>query len=182
MASESTSTLAKLKGSLANVGRHERVLALEVRPQKYGFAVLEGPDALLDWGVRSHRNGLVARAGRIDSLLESYSPHFVVLRHSEHNSRQAANAVRAVTVKITIEARRHSVQTQFISGKKIRRFFARNGCVNKHQIASLLAEWFEELSWKLPPKRRLWQSEHYNMMIFDAVGTAMAFIASERSR
>ena len=175
MAGEATNPVAKLKESLVNVGRHERVLALDVRPQKYGFAVLEGPDALLDWGVRSCRNGQIVRTGRIDSLLQSYSPHFVVIRRREHNSRKAANAVRALIAKITTEARRYSVKTRFISGKRIRRLFERYGCMNKHEIASLLAEWFDEIRWKLPTKRRPWESEKYNTLIFDGVATGIAF-------
>jgi hypothetical protein len=29
---------------------------------------------------------------------------------------------------------------------------------------------------KLPPKRRPWESERYNTLVFDAVATAMAFL------
>ena len=38
-----------------------------------------------------------------------------------------------------------------------------------------LAEWFDELSWKLPPKCKPWQSEDHNLTIFDAAATAMTF-------
>ncbi len=177
MAGETTNPVAKLKESLANVGRHERVLALEVRPQKYGFAVLEGADALLDWGVRSYRIGQVARAGRIDSLLESYSPDFVVIRRREHNSRKAASAVHTAMAKIRIESRRYSARTRLISGKNIRRFFEQYGCTNKHEIASVLAEKFDEILWKLPARRRPWESEKYNTTLFDALATGTAFFA-----
>jgi len=30
-----------------------RVLALDLHPRRFGYVVLEGPERLLDWGVRS---------------------------------------------------------------------------------------------------------------------------------
>lgn len=177
MAGEATHPVAKLKESLVNVGRHDRVLALEVRPQRYGFAVLEGSGGLLDWGIRSCGNGRIVRMGGLDSLLESYSPHFVVIRRRKHNSRQAANAVRSVVTRITKEARRFSAQTTFISAKPIRRLFEQYGCTNKHETASALAEWFDEIAWKLPARRRPWQSEKKNTLLFDALATGIAFFA-----
>jgi hypothetical protein len=82
-----------------------------------------------------------------------------------------------VIAKIRIEAGQHSAETRFVSGRKIRRLFERYGCTNKHQIASLLAEWFDEIRWKLPTKRRPWQSERYNTLLFDALATGIAFFA-----
>ena len=175
MAGEAKHSLATLKESLMNVERTERVLALEVRPQKYGFAVLESSVGLLDWGIRSCRNGQITRPGGIDSLLQVYAPHFIVIRRREHNSRRAANAVRVVTINITTKARAYSVKTIFIRGRKIRHFFERYGCTNKYEIASLLAEWFDEIRWKLPTKRRPWESEKYNSLVFDGVATGIAF-------
>jgi hypothetical protein len=59
----------------------------------------------------------------------------------------------------------------------VRRFFDQTGSATKHEIASTLAEWFIELAWKLPAKRKPWQSENYQMVIFDAVATGAAFLA-----
>jgi hypothetical protein len=175
MAGEPTNFVAKLKESLGNAGWHERVLALEVRPKKYGFVVLEGPDVLLDWGIRSYRNEQIVRSGRFDSLLQSYAPHCVVIRLRRHHSQKAAEAVRNAITEISDDMGRHSIKTRFISWTTIRRIFERRGCKNKHQIHSLLAEWFDEISWKLPARRRPWQSERPNTLLFDALATGVAF-------
>ncbi|MDG7002208.1 MAG: hypothetical protein JRN15_24175, partial [Nitrososphaerota archaeon] len=45
----------------------------------------------------------------------------------------------------------------------------------KYQIASTIAQMFPELRLKLPPKRRPWQTEHYNIAIFDAISLALAY-------
>jgi hypothetical protein len=34
---------------------------------------------------------------------------------------------------------------------------------------------FPELLWKLPPKRRIWESEHPIMAMFDAVALGFAY-------
>jgi len=67
----------------------------------------------------------------------------------------------------------------FVDPAVIHHFFSEHDAKTKYKMATALSEWFEELSWKLPPERRVWQSERYSMVIFDAVGTAMAFMASE---
>jgi hypothetical protein len=38
----------------------KRVLALDVHPRSFGYVVFEGPNRLLDWGVRSFRFGVNA--------------------------------------------------------------------------------------------------------------------------
>jgi len=58
----------------------------------------------------------------------------------------------------------------------VRRFFARYNGTTKHAIASLLAGWYPDLFWKLPRKRRIWQSESYNMAVFDAAATGVAYL------
>src|SRR3990172_5815991 len=62
----------------------KRVLALDVRRRSFGYAVLEGPGRLLDWGVKSFRKGVnavqVPRAQKLEALLEEFLPSVVVLR------------------------------------------------------------------------------------------------------
>ena len=82
---------------------------------------------------------------------------------------------RATVAKVAAEVRRRSVACHLVTTKEVRRFFRQYGGTTKHEIASILAEWFEGLAWKLPPKRKPWQSEPYNTLIFDAAATAMAF-------
>jgi len=36
----------------------KRILAIDLRSRSFGFAVFEGPTRLLDWGVKSFRQGV----------------------------------------------------------------------------------------------------------------------------
>ena len=61
-----------------NTRSHQkRVLALDVHPSRFGYVVFEGPDELLDWGVRSFRDGVnavrIPPAQKLAALLDDLS-------------------------------------------------------------------------------------------------------------
>jgi hypothetical protein len=61
-------------------------------------------------------------------------------------------------------------------------FFRSKPKGSKQDTAELLAKQFpDELSSRLPPKRKLWKSEDSRMDIFDAVGLAVAFRMKKQS-
>jgi hypothetical protein len=158
----------------------DRILALEVRPRVTGFAVLEIKPSLLDWGTRKQGvsepqlAGVVAR--KINALLDVYAPSAIVVRARNVLSQGAHGRIRTVIGVVRGEAKKRSVTFQTISTKAVRRFFAEHNRTTKYQAATLLAEWFPELSWKLPPKRKSWKSEHHRMVVFDAAATGLAFL------
>lgn len=188
MADAAERTLIAGETDSPNDGPHrkDRLLALEIRSQKFGFVVFEGPTRLLDWGVRSyagrsaHRRAIVEK--KICLLLQLYAPSAVVMRRRDSSSRRARKAILSAVQTIRTEARKCSIELQSLNTREIRRFFAEHGGATKHQIASLLAKRFEELSWKLPRARKAWQSEAHIMPIFDAAATGIAFLDQQTRR
>lgn len=156
-----------------------RLLALEIRPQKFGFAVFEGPARLLDWGVKSnqgrrfHRRSLFAE--KIGFLLKIYAPAALVMRRRISPSRKARKAILRAAKAIKAQSRSKSIKMELVDPRVIRAFFGRHGCATKHQIASLISNWFVELSWRLPRVRRPWHCEGSSAPIFDAATTGLAF-------
>ena len=149
---------------------HERrLLALEVRPRRLGFAVLEGVATLLNWGVRSYRaesGTRVATAARaVERLMALYAPQTLVLRKRKILSTNSRKRTVLIERQIKLVAARRSVQMHFVDPAVIHHFFSEHDAKTKYKIATALSEWFEELSWKLPPERRVWQSERYSMVI-----------------
>src|SRR6266851_2735985 len=45
----------------------------------------------------------------------------------------------------------------------------------KYERAVEIAARFPEIGWKLPPKRKAWESEHYRMSMFSAAALAMTY-------
>ena len=141
----------------------ERILALEVRSRRIGFAALEGSTRLLDWGVRNcscPTPGLRECVAKIvKPLLFHYEPVAVVMRRENQCSSKTASRLRVSMGAIRREASRCGVECRLLKTKVRKRFFVRFRCDTKHQIAQLIAELFEELSWRVQPQRRAWHSE-----------------------
>lgn len=156
-----------------------RLLALEVCPQRFGFVVFEGPVRLLDWGFRNYKGRSSLRRTaldqRISALLKSHTPTILVMRGRKSHSERARKRTLSATHTIREAARKSSVKVQLVHSREVRQFFSTHGCRTKHQIASLVATWFEELSWKLPPARKFYQTERSNTVVFDAVANGIAF-------
>jgi hypothetical protein len=163
---------------MAHDRAQERVLALDVRSRKVGFVVFEGPDKLLDWGVTSYAPQYgplaVTVSKRIASLLGFHQPSVMVLRLPSNRLVRKNGRIKIVLRTLRKEARRRSVLLKFLRREKVKKFFMADGLTTKHQIASLLVERFPDLAWKLPPKRKPWQSEAYGMTIFDGAAAGVA--------
>lgn len=66
---------------MSDHGFQRRVLALDVHSQCFGYAVFEGPNVLLDWGVKGFRPGVKSPLEtKIGALLDDFSPSAVVVR------------------------------------------------------------------------------------------------------
>lgn len=156
-----------------------RILALEVRPTVTGFAVLD-VFSLLDSGRCTHRAAaavLPQTAGaRISALLEQHRPSFVVARWRIVRATEARNRIGVIFRVVRREAKKANVAFQIVGSDVVDRFFASQGCESKEERAQVIARLFPELSWKLPRKRRPWNSEDHRMAIFDAAATALTFL------
>ena len=161
----------------------ERLLALEMRSQKMGFVVFEGPTRLLDWGFRSYAyptcrlHEIVAR--KVRPLLFRYRPSAVVMRRDNHYSSQSPARLQISVGAIRKEAKRFGVEFRLMRTTSRKHFFVQVGCDAKHQVAQLIAELFKEISWRAQPKRKAWHSESYHTVIFDAVATGLVSFAEE---
>ncbi len=167
----------------ATINTGERLLALEIRSQKIGFVVFDGPTRLLDWGIKTclhptrRLHEVVTK--RVRPLLFRYRPFAVVMRRDNHYSSQTTARLRISAGAIKREARRCGVKFRLLRTKTRKHFFAQFRCDTKHQVAQLIANLFEELSWMVAPKRKPWHSESYHAVIFDAVATGLVAFAAE---
>jgi hypothetical protein len=97
------------------------------------------------------------------------------MRRKDSSSKRARKIILSVIRTIKAITKSRSIQFQILNTRAIRSLFVDYGCTTKHQIASVIATWFEELSWKLPRQRKPWEREPHFMPIFDAVATGIAF-------
>ena len=155
---------------------HLRVLAIAPSTRGFGFAVLEGQETLVDWGVKSVKKEKNTRCvAKVEELIAHYQPGLIVLEDSSVKDARRAIRMQALTQQIIAMASNRKLSVALISRQQVRRIFVSDGEGTKHAIAEILAARFpEELGFRLPPERRPWMSEDYRMNIFDAVALAIA--------
>jgi len=153
-----------------------RVFALDLHPLSFGYAMFEGPDELIDWGIKNFRHGVnavkVPLNVRLASLLDQFGPDVLVIKEPRKT------ALMRIARTITALAKRRSIQMKTISRASIREAFP-NDNHNKYQIASVIANRYPELSPRLGPRRKLWQAEKYSMSIFDAAAIGIAYFTAQ---
>lgn len=154
----------------------EIVIAIDLHPLSFGYAMFEGPDELLDWGIKSFRHGVnavkVPLSVKLALLLDHYGPDIVVIK--EPRTAKLTKTVRAI---MTL-AQRRRIPVRRISGASVRKAFP-DESGNKYQIASVIAKRYPELSPRLGLRRKMWQAERYSMSIFDAVAIGLAYFMQE---
>ncbi len=157
---------------------NDRILALDLRPHKLGFAIIEGPARLLDFGIarfNSPNTGL----RRVTALIARFVPTIVVLRKIGRRSTRNQPLTRDVLRLVSRQARHSSIKVALVRDQQVNRSLGGNRPVTKHQAASLLSLAFPELAWKVPQLRRPWQPEPWNMLIFDTLALGADYLASK---
>jgi RNase H-fold protein (predicted Holliday junction resolvase) len=158
-----------------------RILAIDLRAQRFGFAVLDGPKKLLDFGTKilERRREKDATAivvqKKIGSILNLYMPAIVIIKcvSGLHGSARLRN--QQLLSSIRHEVRKQGLELIMLERSDIRRSFRQSGNESKHEIAVFIAEWFPEVEWRLPPNRKNWQPEHHTMPIFDAISIGLTY-------
>lgn len=156
-----------------------RLLSLNVRASRLGYAVFEGPRRLLDWGTRSDVSGSRKRPRdgrhRVAVLFEGCDPSVVVLNPVLGVQEANCRKIQETVGFIRTEALRRSIPVQPIHASEVRRALRIFNAHNKSEAAAAIAGIFPELFWRLPPRRRQWETEPRAMMIFDAIAAGFAY-------
>lgn len=156
-----------------------RILAIDLRPRRFGYAVFEGTRFLVDWGAHTYPSngdpeGAVA-ARRLAAMLRASTPSAVILKKERWDSAETNAVVRPMVEAIIRETSARSIPICLIDQNELTSTFRNLECETKYQIASVLTRIFPELLWKLPPPRQIWESEHPRMTMFDAIALGFTY-------
>jgi hypothetical protein len=158
----------------------QRVLSLDLRARRFGYVVFEGPHALLDWGTRTHAEGESSLLEhRLNSLRSMFAPSIILVRKTRETHPGGQSMIRHPLRAVKALAKRVMVVVRVIEGSSLRTYFAKEAKVNKHEIAKMVADQFPELSWRLPPKRKPWETEPARQSIFDAASLGVFYFAQQ---
>ena len=162
--------------------KNSLVLSISPSTRGFGFAVLEDHETLVDWGVKSiRRDKNTLPLKKAQELILLYKPGLLVLEDYFIGNSRRSQRIRELSHAMETLAQGHSITVVTFSREQVRRVFFADNQGTKHALAEILAARFpDELSFHLPPKRRLWTSEDHRMAIFEAVALALTSILKKR--
>lgn len=152
-----------------------RILAVEIRAGRLGYAVFETPHNLRDFGAAWFDSNVAARS-RIARLLRLCRPTVLVLRGASRRYVRRSRERRAVVQIARQEAKKLAIPITRITEQAFKSYFARHACRDKYDMARLLAGRFPETAWRLPEQLRFYEPEPRPMLYFDSIALAVAYL------
>jgi Holliday junction resolvasome RuvABC endonuclease subunit len=156
-----------------------RIFALDPTHKGFGYAVFELPRRLVDWGLARITGDKHADAiASFEKLLDRFRPDALVLEDAEApGSRRHPRVRRLIDALVTLAGERGIAVFTVARSAVLKCFSSDDKPATKYSIAQRLAKMFPELQSKLPPPRKLWESENERMSIFDALALAVTHAA-----
>jgi len=152
----------------------KRVLAIDPFSRGVGFAVLEGPESLIDWGLRTTGQADNAKAVRVvEKLLDRFRPDVLALEDWDSAGSRRCGRVEKLLDRIAAAEGKRAI-VRLITRHEIRAIGQLPQTSTKRGRACFLADRFPELQPFLPPLRKPWMPEDDRMAIFDALSFAVA--------
>jgi hypothetical protein len=152
-----------------------RILAVEIRADRLGYAVFETPKQLRDFGACWFESTATAKL-RLARLLRLSRPNLLVLRGPSVRYRKRNRGRRRILRIVRREARKLSISIASIPEARLNSFFALFGCRDKYSVAGLMAEWFPEISWRLPSKPKFYEPEPRALLYFDSIALGAVYL------
>jgi Holliday junction resolvasome RuvABC endonuclease subunit len=154
---------------------HRRVLAIHPAGRGFGYAVLESPTRLIDWGVKTTRQDKARKTlAMVSKLFKEYTPDILVVEDCRSGASRRGTRVEQLLTSIKTLAVLKGVRPCSISKRTVKNVFSAYQARNREQIAAVLAQRFPELAPWLPRHRKPWMSDDYRMAMFDAAALALA--------
>jgi hypothetical protein len=158
------------------------VLAVDPASRGLGYALLDGPDRLIDWGFRNARERKDAQSiAYLKALMINYTPDILVVEAFDPDKNfHRSPRVRNLLNVFASMAPKYGARCERVSRVAVRDVFT---CNNKYRIATKLARAFPETKPSCPPERKIWLAEDPRINIFDALALGCTYYAvAEESR
>jgi DNA-binding XRE family transcriptional regulator len=161
--------------TLMSTRQPNRILAVEIRSARLGYAVFETPRYLRDFGAAWFDSPAIARS-RIARFLHFYRPSVLVLRGGNARYPRNMRMRRAAGRIARDEARKLAIPNVRVSEVEFSSVFEQYSCRDKYDVATVLVGWFPDLAWRLPPRPKFYDPEPRSMLYFDSIALGIAYL------
>jgi hypothetical protein len=154
------------------------VLAIAPTTRGFGYAVFANMRGPVDWGVKEVRTAKNRQAlKRAGELFDTFRPAYLVIEDWEAEGSRRERRICALLEAITQKASLQGIVMHRYPRVTVGDTFRAYGASSKDDIAAVIAAEIPEFGQELPRRRRIWESEHYSMAIFEAAALAMTYYA-----
>src|SRR5580698_9020212 len=141
-----------------------RILAIALTARGFGYCVMENQVILESGnkGVEGNKNA--QSVYKIEKLLKQFLPSILVLQDVNATGCRRAPRIKVLHQQVIGLAAKQKCKVALITKEKSRITLLGDVKGTKHEMAEFLAQKYPvELAGKLPPKRRLWETENSRM-------------------
>jgi hypothetical protein len=157
----------------------ELVLAIRPTPRGFAYAVFEAPLSPVDWGVREvggkHKNHPTLDA--VARLCKRLRPDTLVIEDRTSLAANRYGRVHRLQKLLAALAIEENIELARYSRSRIRKAFHYE-TISRYEIAQAIAAFIPAFENRLPPPRKLWNSEDPRLWLFDAASLAMTHFAA----
>jgi hypothetical protein len=104
-------------------------------------------------------------------------PAVLVVEDANDESSRRSKRVRRLIDMVAAQAQERGIVVARYSRAELLAVFAKAGARTKDDIAAVVARVVPDLAPRLPPRRRIWESQHHSMAIFEAAALAHTHFA-----
>jgi hypothetical protein len=98
---------------------NSRIVAIELRYRRFGFAAMEVPKELLDVGVRTFRSPAHI-AGVLRPLIKLFTPSVIIIKIADHNDKRYRRGMASIVRCMCSEAATRSIPIARVTTKWVR--------------------------------------------------------------
>ena len=160
--------------------RPKLVLAIYFHTKGFGFVLLQGWCAPVDWGTPElqGRDRATRCLKHVDALIVLHTPDVLVLQDTSKTGTRRAPRIRALNRQTLQLAKRRGVPVRTYSRAQVLDYFEELGASTKHRIAEIIAQHIPALGLYLPPPRKPWKTADPRMGIFEAAALVWKYLQS----
>jgi hypothetical protein len=157
--------------------RGELILAIYPFSRGFSFTLFEGHMSLVNWGVKDIR-GRRRTARSLESaikIIERFQPDAIVMPMSADPLTRRPDRIQKLQHLIANHAQGQAIEVYRYGRAQIRDCFKTVGATSRYEIAQAIASQVHALGHRVPPVRKIWQSEDSRMGLFDAAALVMTY-------
>lgn len=150
-------------------------MGIAVSSMRLAYVIVGESDFILDyaiWDFRYHDRRLLWPG--IKALIEQFKPRLVCTQNLDDPECKLGEHAHSVVSQIVTNLPKAGVANRAISKGQVRDTLGLNEKATKQDIAERLAAQHPDVAFQLPAKRKDWEAEHRNMILFVTLGLTCA--------